>query len=205
MPFETNVFINCPFDKDYTLLLKPLTFTLCFLDFTPVLSQTVSSGNIRVNQIKQHIRSCKYSIHDLSRSHPIRQGELPRFNIPYELGIDIGAIEYGMGRLKTKKILILEKDRYHYLKVLSDIGGQDIENHDDDALTLVTKVRNWVSTNLTGNVAGQSLIWTAFNKFNADLTVDLLAATYTQHDIDTMPIVDYMKYAKDWIIKYKNI
>ena len=43
--------------------------------------------------------------------------ELPRFNMPYELGLDVGASEYGGTRLKTKKILILETERYHYQKV----------------------------------------------------------------------------------------
>jgi hypothetical protein len=43
--------------------------------------------------------------------------ELPRFNMPYELGLDVGASEYGGTRLKTKKILILETERYHYKRL----------------------------------------------------------------------------------------
>ena len=125
MPFDTNVFINCPFDKEYTPLLRPLIFTLLYLEFEPNLSQTLSSSTIRINQIKQHIRNCKYSIHDLSRSKPMKKGELPRFNMPYELGLDIGASEYGANKLQRKRALILETDRYHYQKVLSDIAGQD--------------------------------------------------------------------------------
>ena len=59
MPFNTNVFINCPFNKDYKPLLRTLTFTLLYLDLEPKLSQTLSSSTIRINQIKQYIRSCK--------------------------------------------------------------------------------------------------------------------------------------------------
>ena len=42
------------------------------------------------------------------------QGEFPRFNMPYELGLDVGAAEYGTKRLKTKRALILDTERYHY-------------------------------------------------------------------------------------------
>ena len=202
MPFETSVFINCPFDKDYVLLLRALTFTLQYLDFTPQVSQTLSSSTIRANQIKEHIKSCKYSIHDLSRSRPLKRGDLPRFNMPYELGLDLGAAEYGGKKLQTKRTLILETDRFHYQKVLSDISGQDIENHNDDPQTLVTKVRNWISNNSIDIVIGSNQIWIAFNQFNADLLTNL-SPTYPKKDIDEMPISDYMKFAKDWINKFK--
>jgi hypothetical protein len=203
MPFDTNVFINCPFDKEYTPLLRALTFTVLYLELEPSLSQTLSSSTIRINQIKQHIRNCGYSIHDLSRSKPMKRGELPRFNMPYELGLDIGASEYGGKKMQTKRALILETDRYHYQKVLSDIAGQDIENHNDDPKTLVLKVRNWISANSPGVIIrGQSEIWIAFNQFNADLATNLSPA-YTTKDIEEMPIGDYIKFAKDWIRIFK--
>lgn len=87
---------------------------LLYLELEPNLSQTLSSLTIRINQIKQHIKNCKFSIHDLSRSKALSKGELPRFNMPYELGLDIGACEYGGKKLQTKKALVLETDRYHY-------------------------------------------------------------------------------------------
>ncbi len=204
MPFETNVFINCPFDKDYVLLLRALTFTLQYLDFTPHVSQTISSSTIRVNQIKELIRSCKYSIHDLSRSRPLKRGDLPRFNMPYELGLDLGASEYGGKNLKTKRTLILETERFHYQQVLSDISGQDIENHNDDPQTIVTKVRNWISNNSTDFIVSQNQIWIALNQFNVDLITNL-SSTYSKKDIDEMPIGDYIKFAKDWIAKFQNL
>ncbi len=202
MSFEKNVFINCPFDKDYIFLMRTLTFTLQYLDFSPFVSQTISSSTIRVNQIKEHIRSCKYSIHDLSRSRPMKKGELPRFNMPYELGLDLGACEFGGKILSTKKTLILETRRFNYQQVLSDISGQDIENHDDDPKTMLTKVRNWISNNSTSVIVGQSQIWIALNQFNSDLT-RRLSSTYSTKDINEMPIGDYMKFTSEWISKFK--
>lgn len=126
MPFETNIFINCPFDNDYKVLLRPLLFASLYFGLDPQICQTRSSATIRISQIKNHIKASKFSIHDLSRSKPMKKNELPRFNMPYELGLDIGCSEFGIKKFKEKKILILETDRYHYQKVLSDISGQDI-------------------------------------------------------------------------------
>jgi hypothetical protein len=103
MPFESNVFINCPFDNDYKLLLRPLLFTVLYLGYKPRLSQTQSSSDIRINQIKSFIRDSKFGIHDLSRCKPLKVGDLPRFNMPYELGLDIGCLEFGSRNLKQRK------------------------------------------------------------------------------------------------------
>ncbi|MGG5485987.1 hypothetical protein [Gaetbulibacter sp. PBL-D1] len=204
MAFEQNVFINCPFDNDFKPLLKALVFELIYLGFSPKLSQTLSSSAIRVNQIKNLIKTCKFGIHDLSRSKAMAVGELPRFNMPYELGLDIGALEYGSRKLKTKRILILETERFHYQKVISDIAGQDIENHNDDPKTLITKVRNWFSANFTEEtIVGQSVIWIAYNQFIDDLNTNL-SATYTEDEIEEMPIGDFIKFANDWISEFKE-
>ncbi|MEP7239153.1 MAG: hypothetical protein ABI685_14835 [Ferruginibacter sp.] len=203
MPFNSNVFINCPFDADYRPLLKALTFTIVYLGLEPKLSQTFSSSAIRINQIKEHIRNSKYSIHDLSRSKPLKKNELPRFNMPNELGLDIGCGEYGGRKFINKKALILETEKYHYQKVLSDIAGQDIENHNDDQQTLIQKVRNWISANRTGSaVPGPSEIWIAYNLFNDELTANLVPR-YSSKDLDEMPIGDYIKFTKDWVKKFK--
>ena len=203
MPFESKVFINCPFDKEYVPLLRTLTFVLLYLDLEPNLSQTLSSSTIRINQIKQHIKNCKFSIHDLSRSKALKKGELPRFNMPYELGLDIGAAEYGSKKLQTKKALILETDRYNYQKVLSDIAGQDIANHNDDPKTLTLKVRNWISDNSPGKIIpNQTIIWYAFNNFSTGFLANL-SSTYTATELEEMPIGDYIKFAKNWLVTFK--
>lgn len=103
MPFETNIFINCPFDDDYRILLRPLLFASIYFGLEPQISQTQSSATIRINQIKNHIKASRFSIHDLSRSKPMKKNELPRFNMPYELGLDIGFAEFGIKKFREKK------------------------------------------------------------------------------------------------------
>jgi hypothetical protein len=203
MAFENNVFINCPFDAEYIPLLRSLVFTSLYLNLTPYLSQTLSSSNIRINQIKQHIRTCKYGIHDLSRSRAMIEGELPRFNMPYELGLDIGASEFGGKKLRGKKILILEKEKYHYQKVISDIAGQDISSHHDNPEILIKKVRDWMSINSPIEIIPPSSeIWNAYNQFTEDLQTTL-KESYTQKEINEMPIGDFIKFVKEWILSFK--
>lgn len=204
MPFDTNVFINCPFDDEYRILLRPLIFTIVYFDLEPQISTTQSSSTIRINQIKKHIKESKFSIHDLSRSKAMRKNELPRFNMPYELGLDIGCSEYGNKKYRNKKILILETDKYHYQKVLSDIAGQDIENHNDDPKTLVLKVRNWFSNIDNSTYPSANKIWIAYNQFNGDIIKTLTTNGFTSDEIYNMPTRDLIKYAKDWIIKFKS-
>jgi hypothetical protein len=79
-----NVFINCPFDNKYFPLLKPLLFTIIYLDLVPKISETSDSGQIRLNKIKELMSESKYSIHDLSRMEPLKENDFPRFNMPFE-------------------------------------------------------------------------------------------------------------------------
>lgn len=68
------------------------------------------------------------------------------FNMPFELGLDLGAREYGSGYLKEKQLLILDKERYRFQRFLSDIAGQDIAAHNQSPAVLVEKVRSWLNT-----------------------------------------------------------
>lgn len=204
MSFQSNVFINCPFDDDYRPLLKALLFTVLYLGYKPRISQTQSSSDIRINQIKSYIKDSKFGIHDLSRCKALKAGDLPRFNMPYELGLDIGCLEFGTRKLKTKKILILETERFHYQKVLSDIAGQDIQNHEDDPKILVRKIRNWfLSLSTRRYFSSPTEIWTAYNQFDSDLFEEL-AGNYSADDIDKMSIDEFIKFAKRWIPSFKR-
>lgn len=199
MGFDTNVFINCPFDSEYNTLLRPLIYTIIHLGLEPQLSQTKSSATTRIEQIKTLIKESKFSIHDLSRSKPLKKNRLPRFNMPFELGLDIGCFEYGGKKFRNKKMLILETDRYYYQKVLSDIAGQDIENHNDDPNTIVKKVRNWFSAIDNNKVYPEaSDIWTAYHVFIQDLTLKI------PYSISEMPVSDFIKFARNWIHQFNN-
>jgi len=85
--FEHNVFINCPFDREYYSLLRPLLFTITYLGFNPRIAlESSDSGEMRIEKICALIKSSKYSIHDLSRLKAAKKGEFYRLNMPFELG-----------------------------------------------------------------------------------------------------------------------
>src|SRR5215204_1149067 len=106
MGFEKNVFINCPYDPEYYPLLRPLLFTVIYLDFHPkIASERSDSGEQRIDKICELIEESKYSIHDLSRLKCNKKGEFYRLNMPFELGIDYGSRRFAADQLKDKKCL----------------------------------------------------------------------------------------------------
>lgn len=204
MSFENSVFINCPFDDKYKELLWPLLFTVVYFDLEPKVSQTVSSGNVRVEEIKKLIKSSKYSIHDISRCKLSIIDDVPRFNMPFEMGLDIGCQTYGHGKLKSKKCLILETEKYHYQKVLSDISGQDIKDHNDDTNQLIYKVREWFIAVFNQRIAPAEIICDYYSDFVYYTEMTLAKDGYGKRGILGLSLAEYLLFVKPHIAKIKN-
>ncbi len=204
MPFESNVFINCPFDKFYVPLLQPLLFTVLYFELNPLISETQSSGQVRVEQIKKLILKSKYSIHDISRSEVLQGKDLPRFNMPFEMGLDLACQSFGKGKLMLKKCLVLEKTKHHYLKVISDIAGQDIENHDDEPKLLIRKVRNWFASVTHNHKPSPTIIWEDYNNFLTGMREQLKKESFSVDDIESLPFSNFILLAKEWISTHKR-
>ncbi len=47
---------------------------------------------------------------------------------------------------RSKKILVLEEQRYRYQIALSDLAGSEIEAHEGHYANAIRKVRNWITT-----------------------------------------------------------
>ena len=68
MAFEENVFVNCPFDRQFLPLLRPLLFTITYLGLRPRIAlEAMDAGQGRLDKIVRLIRESKFGIHDLSR------------------------------------------------------------------------------------------------------------------------------------------
>lgn len=200
MPFEKNVFINCPFDNEYKPLLKAIIFLLVYLDLEPLISETVDSTSFRLGGIKEMIGKSKFGIHDLSRCEPMDKGDLPRFNMPFELGLDLGARDFATTkRLKSKKILVLEKEKYRYQQVLSDLSGCDINSHGDDPEKMIRTIRNWLSHHLGHEtIVGGGAIWGEYQLFLSEFEVLAMANGHDAVDIEEMSRSEYISYVKSW-------
>ena len=86
-----SVFINCPFDADFQPLLRAACFTILACGYVPRCAlDTIDSGAVRFSEIVRLIAACDLSIHDISRVELDNDSRLPRFNMPLELGADLG-------------------------------------------------------------------------------------------------------------------
>jgi hypothetical protein len=141
--FHHDVFINCPFDKGYSPLFRALVFTIHVLDFRARCSLEMDSGEGRLARIVNLIGSCKYGIHDLSR---IQQNhKLPRFNMPFELGIDVGFKSSGKGPYRTKNHLIMDSHPFRYRQFISDLSGRGLKAHYNQPSKVIEIIRNWLN------------------------------------------------------------
>jgi len=105
---------------------------------------TDDSAQVRVNKIHELIADCRLGIHDISRTELDPVSNLPRFNMPLELGMFLGARRYGSPKQQRKLCLILDRERYRFQSFISDIGGQDVKSHGKDVASVIRVVRDWL-------------------------------------------------------------
>lgn len=203
MIVENNVFINCPFDNLYFPLLKPLLFTITYLDLVPQISETTDSGQARINHILKLMSISKYSIHDLSRVEKIKRNDYPRFNMPFECGIDFGLKMSNIDEYNDKRFLILEKEPYRYKSIISDISGNDIKAHRDSPEEIIKAVRDWFKV-LLKDVPWYKSIWLAYAEFETDFEQILVANSYDPKDISSLTFSDIIENMTVWIATYKE-
>ena len=207
--YERNVFINCPFDDKYFDLLKTLVFTVVYFNFNPRISlETSDSGLSRLDKIVNLIQESKFAIHDLSRLQAKSVNEYYRLNMPFELGID-----YGLRRFNSdyadKRSLILETEKYDYMKALSDINGFDIKNHDDIPDKLIECLRAWFSETVgLLDLNSSDKIYSDFIEFNTKLFEKKMFKYMPEHnttdaegfaitEINQMTIPEYIHEIKE--------
>ncbi len=193
-----SVFINCPFDSAYKPFFDAIVFSITALGFAPRCALEIDdSSQVRLGKIRRIIKDCKYGIHDISAVglHPDTQ--LPRFNMPLELGLFVGCKFYG-GRIhRDKACLILDQEKYRYQKFISDIAGQDIHAHHGEVGLAVKEVRDWlVSASRTKSVPGGADVFARYNRF-----VDALPGICARMKLEQWQLTffDYMEVVELWL------
>jgi hypothetical protein len=169
--YARHVFINCPFDLHYQQIFEAIVFAVSDCGFRPRCSLEIDDGSqIRIEKIFKIITDCKFGIHDISKTEPDETSDLPRFNMPLELGMFLGAKRYGRDEQAEKICLILDRESYRYQKFISDIAGQDIRAHDDDPKKAIAVVRNWLRSAMpSSNMPGGEAIGVRYDAFRAKL------------------------------------
>jgi hypothetical protein len=198
-PASKSVFINCPFDDVFKPILRAMVFTLMSSGYYPRCALDATDGaEIRVSKIATMIGECDWGIHDLSRVE-VDAGGVPRFNMPMELGLHLGARLLGEGRHRRKRALILDAERHRYDAALSDISGQDVEAHANDPNEAIRCVRNWLSEHRPHNtppLPGAAAMQADYRLFQAE-AVALLEPR--RLDPDNLTHSDFLFAVRDWI------
>jgi hypothetical protein len=168
--YHVSVFINCPFDSAYLKLFHSIVFTVIHCGFRARCAQEIDdSGQVRIDKILKIVEDCQYGIHDLSRTELDRGSRLPRFNMPLELGLFLGAKRFGASLQRRKTCLILDRQPHRYQKFISDIAGQDIRSHQRKDKQAVKMTRDWLSTSSGRTIPGGDYIYRQYAKFNSEL------------------------------------
>jgi hypothetical protein len=199
--FNKNVFINCPFDGDYSSLLKPILFTIIYFGFTPqIASDTTDSGEQRINKVLSLILKSKYSHHDLSRIKSRRRGEFFRLNMPFELGIDYGCRRTSAPYLRRKRFLVLSAKPHDFKQALSDFSGVDAKSHGNEPKKAALAVRNWfIETVHLQKAPGASAIWQNFLDFSDDFYAERKKDGFSRQDLKLMPVREYIAAIQHWL------
>ena len=179
-------------------MFEAIVFTIVGCGFRPRCAlEELDSGTVRLDKIRQIIASCLYGIHDLSRVEPSASGKLPRFNMPFELGLDIAARAFGSAPLTRKHFLILDARPYRYQKFISDISGQDIRWHRNRPGKAIEITRSWLrSTSGRTGIRGPLEVKRQFFEFGRQLPENCARLGLNRKDL---LFVEYVELARLWM------
>jgi hypothetical protein len=132
----------------------------------------------------------------MSRVELSEGSNLPRFNMPLELGLFLGAKRFGDKEQHKKNALILESQPYRNQQFISDIAGQDIRCHKDDHNLIIFHVRDWLSTASKRILPGGKDISLRYGQFSTELPA-LCAAARTS--LDELTFNDFGIFVSTWL------
>ena len=201
--YSENVFINCPFDKEYLILRDALLFAIFDCGFIPRCAlEEDDSGNVRFNKIQKIIAECRFGVHDISRTELDDQTQTPRFNMPLELGVFLGAKHFGNKQQKGKVCLVLDREQYRYQVFISDIAGHDIRSHGNKPEKAITHIRDWLNA-ASGRrtIPGGRAIIARWRQFEADLPA---ICEQSSIEVDELTYNDRTNFISEWLRQYSH-
>jgi hypothetical protein len=195
--YSRSVFINCPFDRDYDAIFYPLVFTIIHCGFLARCALEIDdSSQVRMDKIFNIVDECRFGVHDLCRTELDKRNRLPRFNMPLELGVFLGAKRFGNGNHNAKRCLILDRAPYRYQMFISDIAGQDIRSHGMSPGRVVSCIRDWLRNASRINLPGGAAINGNYRKFRGKLPA---LCKRLQLELHELTFNDYVNIATEWL------
>ncbi|HEX9941311.1 MAG TPA: hypothetical protein VGG03_04790 [Thermoanaerobaculia bacterium] len=202
--YYQHVFVNCPFDSTYKELFEAILFAVSACGFRPRCALEIDDGSqIRIEKIFNIISDCKFGIHDISVTELDAKNCLPRFNMPLELGMFLGAKRYGQDQQKEKVCLILDRESYRYQKFISDISGQDIRAHEGNPKAAIVIVRNWLrNASPSISMPGGEALVSRYEAFRKKLPAMCKKLSLSERELT---FIDYTWLISEWHKEVKAI
>jgi hypothetical protein len=201
--YNESVFVNCPFDEDYKQIFQSLIFCIYYCGFFPrsALEDNTATEN-RLEKIYKMIDESKYGIHDLSRVEVDIINNLPRFNMPFELGLFLGCNKYSESRKqKLKKCMIVDTTPHRFKMSLSDMAGIDGYGHSNNPSEVIKVVRHWLQvSSKKATIPSAIIIRDAYNSFFEELPN---ICTTLNWDINDLGYNEFVTTVEEWIDQNK--
>ena len=181
-------------------MFDAIVFTVLACGLVPRSALEISDASqTRIDKIGTLIGGCQWGIHDISRVELNDYG-LPRFNMPLELGLFLGAKQFGGSGQRGKTCLVLDTDPFRFQMFISDIAGQDITPHGGEPRRIITAIRNWLAGSLPPGepvIPGGSEIARRFGRFQADLPA---LCQELQIEVLELTFTDKVRIVSKWLL-----
>jgi len=142
------------------------------------------------------MEECRYGIHDLSRTELDAANNLPRFNMPLELGMFLGVKRGGEKLQRRKLCLVLDREPFRYQQFVSDIAGQDIRAHGAELKRVAGAIRDWLATGSERVLPGGLEICRQFEAFIQELPA---WCERLQLQPEELTFADYTNFVTEWL------
>jgi len=195
--YDRNVFINCAFDSKFIDLFRAIVYTVHDCGF--IARCALEKGNnegVRIDKIVKIIEQCKYGIHDLSSIEITAESPLPRYNMPYELGVFMGCKHFGEAFQTRKDFIVLDSEPHRYKQLISDLAGYDFLPHQNNPNTLIAIIRDWLSGTRAKQLPGPKYYQERYERFLKDYPKLCQSLGY---DAATLNFKDYYALVSAWI------
>ena len=116
--------------------------------------------------------------------------------MPLELGLFLGARQYGDEAQRDKRVLILDVEQYRYQRFTSDLAGMDIHEHGGDPTRAVRETRDWLANVSRRKLDSADRVVRLYEGFQADLPA---LAESLEFDALNLPYVDYEHTVVGWL------
>lgn len=163
------MFLNIPYDAQFQPLYLAYVAGLTALGLVPRMSVEIVGGKRRLSRVIEMIRTCRFSIHDLSRVEVDRnEPPTPRFNMPFELGLAVGWADLFPDRHTW---FVSETQHRRSQKSLSDLDGTDFQIHGGTVDGVMRELCNcFVSVGRSTDVPAMMRCHTALSQLVPELT-----------------------------------